>query len=231
MSKRARLLVVLLVIVAFGAFLYPTFRWYFLVSDTDQALAASSREQIRIYAQNEAEEELAYLNTLAAKNETMPDEFSFLTDIAKENYKLEKSPIPNTWLVTAVFKSLGSEASVFDQLEANHRNRILDLKEKGNDVLQLGLDLSGGMSILLQADLESLGERLGHPPTKAEEDQALDRAMEILNNRIDQFGLTEPTIRRQGENNIYIEVPGAADPDVVYKFLRGKGSLNFHIVL
>jgi preprotein translocase subunit SecD len=230
MSKRARLLIVLLVIVVFGAFLYPTFKWYFLVSDTDKELAASSREQIRIYAQDKAEEELGSLSALALEDASMPEEFTFLSDIAKENYKLEQKSLPNTWSVVEVFKSLGSETAVFDQLEARHRTTALDLKEKSANILQLGLDLSGGMSILLQADMESLGERLGHFPTNEEQDQALDRAMEILNNRIDQFGLTEPQIRRQGENQIYIELPGAADPDVVYRFLRGKGSLNFHIV-
>jgi preprotein translocase subunit SecD len=230
MSKRGRLLIVLLVIVVFGFFLYPTFRWYFLVSDADKELAASSREQIRIYAQGKADDELAYLNSLAQEEAEIPSEFSFLADIAEENYKLEQKSTPKTWKVVEVFKSLGSEAAVFETLEARHREHALDLKDQSTNILQLGLDLSGGMSILLQADMENLGERLGHSPTNEERDQALDRAMEILNNRIDQFGLTEPQIRRQGENQIYIEIPGAADPDVVYRFLRGKGSLNFHIV-
>lgn len=230
MSKRARLLVVLAVLILFGVFLYPTFRWYFLTSQADKDLAANSREQIRIYAQNLAESELEELKTLAAQGESLPDKFSFLGDIAKENYKLEQKPVPKTWTVAEVLGSLGSEANVFDQLESKHRNYILDLKAKSADILQLGLDLSGGMSILLRADTASLAERYGHTPTNAEQDQAITRAMEILNSRIDQFGLTEPEIRRQGVDQIYIEIPGAADPDVVYRFLRGKGSLNFHIV-
>ncbi len=230
MSKRARLLVVLAVIIVFGVFLYPTVRWYFLTTDADKELAASSREQIRIYSQNLAEEELEELKILAATGDAVPSEFSYLIDTAKENYKLERKPIPKTWTVIEVFQSFGSEIAVFDQLEAHHRDFALNLKERSTNILQLGLDLSGGMSILLQADMESLGERYGHTPTNEERAQALTRAMEILNSRIDQFGLTEPQIRRQGENQIYIEIPGAADPDVVYRFLRGKGSLNFHIV-
>lgn len=230
MSKRARLLVVLAVIIVFIVFLYPTLRWYFFTSDVNKELAASSREQIRIYAQNLAEKELEELKVLAASGESMPQGFSYLVDTAKENYKLEKKPIPKTWSVVDVLQSFGSEAAVFDRIETNHREFALDLKDKGANILQLGLDLSGGMSILLQADMESLGERFGHTPTNDEREQALTRAMEILNSRIDQFGLTEPQIRRQGDNQIYIEIPGAADPDVVYRFLRGKGSLNFHIV-
>lgn len=60
--------------------------------------------------------------------------------------------------------------------------------------------------------------------------QAVNRAMEILNNRIDKFGVSEPQIRKQGTNGILIEIPGAADPDRVNSFLMGKGSLSFHIV-
>ncbi len=230
MSKRARLLVVLAVIIVFGGFLYPTVRWYFFTSDADKELAASSREQIRFYSQNLAEAELNELKALAVKGEPVPSEYSFLIVTAKENYKLAGKPIPKRWTVTEVLQSFSNEVAVFEQLETHHRDRALNLKERGANILQLGLDLSGGMSILLQADMESLGERYGHTPTNEEKDQALNRAMEILNSRIDQFGLTEPQIRRQGEDQIYIELPGAADPDVVYRFLKGKGSLNFHIV-
>lgn len=230
MSKRARLLVVLAVIIVFGVFLYPTLRWYFLTTEADKELAASSREQIRIYAQNLAEEEMAQLKRLAADFAPLPDEYSFLADVARENYKLERRDIPDTWMVVEVFQSIGSENAVFELLEQRHRDYALQMKERSTDILQLGLDLSGGMSILLRADMESLADRYGHTPTSQEQDQAIARAMEILNSRIDQFGLTEPEIRRQGEDQIYIEIPGAADPDVVYRFLRGKGSLNFHIV-
>jgi len=56
------------------------------------------------------------------------------------------------------------------------------------------------------------------------------RAMEILNNRIDRFGVTEPQISRRGADQILIEIPGDPDPERVNSFLVGKGSLNFHIV-
>ena len=230
MSKRARLIIVLIVIAACVAFLYNTFEWFFVTPQGDKDIAAGSREQIRIYSQTQAEQELRQLNDLALTGGEMPSEFAFLVKTAKENFKLEGRSAPKTWTVDEVFRSIGSEAAVFEQLESRHRNEVLQFKEKSGDVLQLGLDLSGGMSILLQADMESLGERLGHSPTNEERKSALDRAMEILNNRIDRFGLTEPQIRRQGDEQIYIEVPGAADPDIVYRFLRGKGRLNFHIV-
>jgi preprotein translocase subunit SecD len=54
-------------------------------------------------------------------------------------------------------------------------------------------------------------------------------ALEILRNRIDQFGLTEPSIRRQGADQVIVEIPGTADPEAVRRFIMGKGLLTFHI--
>ncbi len=232
MSKRARSIIVLLVLVAGGVFLYPTFNWYYMVPQDQKELAAGSKEQIQAYARGRASRDLVELKDLVAKDQEleMPDKFSFLADKAEENYKLEKREFPDTWSVAAVLNSLGSEKSVFNSLENQYREDLLDIKDSSGKVLQLGLDLSGGMSILLEADIDSLERRLGHPASSDDQNQAIDRAMEILNNRIDKFGVTEPQIRRQGSTQIAIEIPGAADPERVNTFLMGKGSLNFHIV-
>jgi len=230
MSKRSRLIVILVVVVVAGVFLYPTFNWYFLVSAESKSVAAGSLEQIRFVAQERAAEDLAELNVLAVRGEDLIDKFAFLEKVARENYRLEGRSLPKSWSVEDVFVSIGSETAIFEILETAHRDEILASKDRSKSVLQLGLDLSGGMSILLQADMASLGERLGNTPSPEQRSDAVDRAMEILNNRIDKFGVTEPIIRKQGDENIYVEIPGAADPERVYTYLRGKGSLSFVIV-
>jgi preprotein translocase subunit SecD len=232
MSKRARLLVVLLVLVAGGVFLYPTFNWYYMVPQDQKELAAGSKEQIQSYSRGRASRDLLELKDLVLKdqNAAMPEKFGFLIEKAEENYKLEKRDFPDSWTIAVVLNSLGSEKSVFSSLENEYREYLLSLKEASGKILQLGLDLSGGMSILLEADIDSLEKRLGHPASSDDHNQAIDRAMEILNNRIDKFGVTEPQLRRQGSTQIAIEIPGAADPERVNTFLMGKGSLDFHIV-
>jgi preprotein translocase subunit SecD len=87
--------------------------------------------------------------------------------------------------------------------------------------VQLGLDLSGGLSIVLQ---------VGKTLTDDDGDDAVDRALEVLNNRIDRFGLTEPVIRRQGSDQIYVEIPGSADPERINDIIMGNGRLAFHMV-
>ncbi len=232
MSKRFRFFIVLLVLAISGAFLYPTFEWYFLIPDQKIDLASGSREQIQVYAKTKAAEIAAELKAKIASSpsEELPGEYGFLADKAKENYKLEKKDIPKVWTVEAVLAGFSGENEFFSVIEDYYREDLLAIKARGNNIMQLGLDLSGGMRVLLTADAESLAERLEHTPSTAEMSEAVDRAMEILTNRIDNFGLTEPSIRKQGDSQIAIEVPGADDPDRVHSFLMGKGSLNFHIV-
>jgi len=232
MSKRARLFIVLLVLVVCGVFLYPTYQWYFGLPQEKVDLSARSREQIREYAYAKAGQDLKTIQEMAAVNPDaeVPQEMAFLVDLAKANYKLADKKLPSPWTVSTVLAGFPTRQKAFDAIEGHYRDELISLKEMNQKILQLGLDLSGGMSVLLQADLNSLEERLGHKPTKEDETQAVVRAMEILNNRIDKFGVTEPQIRRQGDDQILVEIPGAADPDRVDNFLRGKGSLNFHIV-
>lgn len=232
MSKRGRLLVIVLVLIVSGIFLYPTFEWYFMVPQEEKILAAGSKIQIREYARGQAAKELEQLKVLVAEDpeQMLPEEYSHLIDTAKAQYELEAREVPNEWTVAAVLQAFNSESDAFNALEAQHRKTLMDLKEQGSSVLQLGLDLSGGMRILLEADMNSLEDRLEREPSLADQQEAVNRAMEILTNRIDKFGVTEPEIRRQGQNQISVEIPGAADPERVNSFLMGKGSLNFHIV-
>lgn len=58
-------------------------------------------------------------------------------------------------------------------------------------------------------------------------DEAVDRAMEIIRNRVDQFGLTEPTIQKEGSRRIIIELPGVGDPTQVHQLLQGTAQLEF----
>ncbi len=232
MSKRSRLLIVLVVVIVCGVFLWPTYNWYFNVPQDMKDLSAASREQIREYSVTMAENDLEELQTLAVKepDSVISAKYKFLIDYAEEQYKIEDKDAPPEWSVKDVLATFNNRDKALRTIEEYYGDLLLGYKEDRDNVLQLGLDLSGGMSILLEADMDSLEKRLNHPPTADEQSAAVSQAIEILNNRIDKFGVTEPQIRKQGDTEIAIEIPGAADPDRVNSFLRGKGSLNFHIV-
>ena len=61
-------------------------------------------------------------------------------------------------------------------------------------------------------------------------DEAVDRAVEIIRNRIDQFGLTEPTIQKEGTQRIIIELPGVGNPTQVHQLLEGTAQLEFRLL-
>ena len=115
-------------------------------------------------------------------------------------------------------------------VENHYRQTILDLKEMKDKILSLGLDLSGGLSVVLEPDFTALEAASTEVLSAEDRAAALDSALEVINNRIDTFGVTEPQIRRQLDNSILIDIPGESDPERVNSFLMGRGSLGFYIV-
>ncbi|MDP2278908.1 MAG: protein translocase subunit SecD, partial [Nitrospirota bacterium] len=61
-------------------------------------------------------------------------------------------------------------------------------------------------------------------------DNAADQALETIRNRIDQFGVAEPTIHRQGTNEIVVQLPGIKDPKRAIEIIGKTAQLEFKIV-
>ncbi len=59
---------------------------------------------------------------------------------------------------------------------------------------------------------------------------AINQALETIRNRIDQFGVTEPLLQRQGRAEIVIQLPGATDPERAKKLIRDTALLEFKMV-
>ena len=62
------------------------------------------------------------------------------------------------------------------------------------------------------------------------QDSAVRQSLEIVRRRIDEVGTREPTIQRQGENRILVQVPGEKDPDSIKRLLGQTAKLTFHLV-
>lgn len=82
---------------------------------------------------------------------------------------------------------------------------------------QLGLDLQGGISVVLA-------------PTSEARTDALSKAVEIIRSRVDSLGVAEPEIGRQGDN-IVVDLPGIKDPDKARLILGKTAELRFRPVL
>ena len=232
MKKTGRVLLVVLVLVVAGALLYPTVKWYCFVPQGIKSLAAGSNEQIRDYSRGQASREVRELTSLLSsdRDAAVPEAYSYLEKDAAALLKAKGQKAPSGWTVYDLLSAFPSRNELFLSIEAHYRDELLEAKKLSDNVLQLGLDLRGGMSVLLEADTEGYEAETGASLEETELSALIAEDIEILTARIDQFGVTEPDIRQQGSDRILIEVPGETDPERVDAFLRGTGSLTFHLV-
>ena len=159
-----------------------------------------------------------------------------------------------------------------------------DLEQIESKIIRQGLDLRGGMYIVLEADIPTLvgnladlkDERLASVIKKANEaavesntdfltqfrqsaeldgiklsryyfelgstldqilisleeeaEDAINRVLEILQNRVDQFGVSEPTIQKQGKHRIVVELAGIQDSKRARDLLQSTALLEFYLV-
>ena len=83
----------------------------------------------------------------------------------------------------------------------------------------LGLDLQGGLEVVLKAVPPK-----GHPLTT----QDLDRSVTIMRNRVDKLGVSEPEIRKQGGNQIIIQLAGVHDPKKAAELIGKTAQLELY---
>ena len=102
--------------------------------------------------------------------------------------------------------------------EAERRN----MRSVSDKSMKLGLDLQGGMHVVMELDRGMTRD--------SDARDAQDRVMEILSTRVDQFGVTEPTIARQGSDRILIQLPGVEDPERAKGLLGDVAQLEFRLV-
>ena len=65
---------------------------------------------------------------------------------------------------------------------------------------------------------------------QAQTDEAVTRGMEIVRNRVDRYGVTEPSIQRKDDRQIVVELPGIDDPDRIRELLKGTAQLEFRLM-
>lgn len=101
-----------------------------------------------------------------------------------------------------------------------HPSTPLSLWSEDYKFLNLGLDLQGGLRVTMEVDT----------PNPSADD--VDKAKTILENRVNALGIAEPTVQRQGNNRVVIELPGIKpeEQDKARKLIGTTAKLTFHIV-
>ncbi len=81
-----------------------------------------------------------------------------------------------------------------------------------------GLDLQGGLQVLLEADV---------PGGTEIDSEAIDTAKVIVENRVNGLGVAEPLVQKRGERRIIVELPGIEDPELAVATIQETGLLEF----
>lgn len=195
--------------------------------------------------------------------------------------------------LTGIQDSIRKSSPVISKLELkefiqNKKDSILtsnpDYKSAREKRIKLGLDLQGGMYMVMEVNTAKLLERLAKDPDEQfkqllksaesesklsdenvvsilaqklqekgirlsrffgtireddskiigrlleQESDAVTRAIEIIRNRVDQYGVSEPSIQKQGSRRIVIELPGVAREEEAKRLLQGRALLEFKLV-
>ncbi|MDI6739155.1 MAG: protein translocase subunit SecD [Candidatus Edwardsbacteria bacterium] len=109
------------------------------------------------------------------------------------------------WQLIPTFKLQGLSEQEKAEMPREALNRLY------TKAIHLGLDLKGGMHMVLEINHKGLAKALGRDVTELKEKElsdATDRALEIIRNRVDQYGVAEPLIQKQGADRIVVQLPG-----------------------
>lgn len=87
--------------------------------------------------------------------------------------------------------------------------------------LKRGLDLQGGMYLVLEVD--------DSKQVPANESEALDLALKTIRTRIDEFGVSEPVVEKEGDDRIAVRLPGLDDQERARDIIREQAFLEFKI--
>ncbi len=210
-----RLILVALFLLVTGFYLYPTISYWAQTRDFD-SLSDEERtdESIRLADLKERTLNLG-LDLQGGIHVTMEVRVEALIRALSEQ---PIDPSVEAALVTAREAVLTSDTQ-FPQLFA-------DAFEDQNP--------DGRLSRFFRDDSDGITRRSSNDEIQAwlqrEADAAVDRAVEIVRQRVDRFGVTEPSIVKQGTRRIVVELPGVDDPERVRRLLRGTARLEFRLM-
>jgi preprotein translocase subunit SecD len=119
-----------------------------------------------------------------------------------------------------------SRLEVVDQVVLVRLQNAADL-ETARDILRAA---DSDVLITDGADGKSLRVRMSDPQIRARQDFAIEQNITTIRNRVDQLGVSEPLVQRQGVERIIVQLPGLQDPEELNKILTATATLEFRMV-
>ncbi len=117
----------------------------------------------------------------------------------------------------------------FRQILSEVRKEALTSQEPVTSILlrkfqEKGIRLSRYYGDIRQRDSEIIAE------LEKQAEEAIDRALEVIRNRVDKYGVAEPSIQKQGNNRIVVELPGVKNREEVRQLLQSTAVLEFKLL-
>lgn len=117
----------------------------------------------------------------------------------------------------------------FRQILADVKKEALVSEEPATSILlrkfqEKGIRLSRYYGDIRQSDAEIISE------LEKQAEDAVDRALEVIRNRVDKYGVAEPSIHKQGANRIIVELPGVKNREEVRQLLQSTAVLEFKLL-
>ncbi len=91
----------------------------------------------------------------------------------------------------------------------------------GKNALKYGLDINGGVYVVMEGKTDGLGY------TNEEINEIMEQTRAVLNNRVNQLGVAESTVTREGTNRLRVEMPGVTDAEEAIKAIGTTAQLSF----
>ena len=168
-----------------------------------------------------------------AKNAAKPDDMldsvtetirKKLVDMGYEARAISTDSVARTSTLRVKIKSVEELKTVIANSKLYAKCPLMIASFFPSNKITLGLDLKGGIDLVYQVDIDSIAENDSI-------NDAVNRSVEIIRNRIDMYGIAEPSIKAQEGNRIRIQLPGVKDPERVKKLIQNTAMLQFHVVL
>ena len=113
--------------------------------------------------------------------------------------------------------------------EVKKENLDIIIKPSSDEIKKIVKDENAALT-LAEESKERLLYRLTNKEINTIKDTSIDQALETIRNRIDQFGVAEPTIQKQGTNEIVIQLPGVKDTQRAIDLIGKTAILEFKIL-
>jgi protein-export membrane protein SecD len=125
-------------------------------------------------------------------------------------------------IVVAILWSVYSLWPTFRLAEGTDGLDAAKIESLQSRAIKRGLDLEGGMYLVLQVDKTQIeGDTL---------EDAVNRTIEVLRNRVDEFGVSEPVIQKEGGARIVVQLPGLQDVERAKRLIGSTARLDFRLV-